>query len=107
MSYKATFGGGDEKDGMSGRFTGKRTKTGSGQGHGQWSEDETKWLIRIRGELERDSNMAGKQSKALWDAVSFRMSQSGFSRTPDQCKCKWKTLLNRYKVFYYHLFIIS
>lgn len=72
---------------------------------GQWGPQETKELISIRAEMERDSSSpspsatgaGAKRSKALWDAVSFKMSELGFARTPDQCKCKWKNLLNRYK----------
>ncbi|PON94656.1 C2H2- zinc finger protein family [Trema orientale] len=63
---------------------------------GQWGQEETKELIRIRTELERDSSVV-KRSKALWDAVGSMMLERGFIRTPDQCKCKWKNLLNRYK----------
>lgn len=78
----------------------------SAPAQGQWGQDETKELIRIRTELERDSTVA-KRSKALWDAVSSNMSQRGFFRTPDQCKCKWKNLLNRYKVYFFFFFSIS
>lgn len=53
-------------------------------------------LITIRGELERDFN-ASKRNKALWETVAYRMREKGFIRTPDQCKCKWKNLVNRYK----------
>ncbi|KAF3447899.1 hypothetical protein FNV43_RR08606 [Rhamnella rubrinervis] len=67
-----------------------------GQVQVQWSQEETKELIRIRAELERDSTVA-KRGKTLWEAVSSRMLARGFSRTSDQCKCKWKNLLNRYK----------
>lgn len=79
----------------------RKTMTASAQSQGlvqvQWSQEETKELIRIRAELERDSSVA-KRGKTLWEAVSSRMSARGFSRTSDQCKCKWKNLLNRYKV---------
>ncbi|XWS49402.1 hypothetical protein CRYUN_Cryun12cG0000400 [Craigia yunnanensis] len=65
-------------------------------GGGQWGQEETRELILIRGELERDSTTA-KRNKTLWEIVSARMRDRGYSRTPDQCKCKWKNLLNRYK----------
>ncbi|KAK9928270.1 hypothetical protein M0R45_025416 [Rubus argutus] len=63
---------------------------------GQWGPDETKELIAICGELERNSSVA-KRSKALWEAVSSRMADRGFNRSSEQCKCKWKNLLIRYK----------
>ncbi|XP_062120611.1 trihelix transcription factor GT-3b-like [Humulus lupulus] len=68
------------------------------QGQGQWGQEETKEFIKIRTELERDSALTNR-SKVLWDAVSSKMSERGFIRTSDQCKCKckWKNLLNRYK----------
>ncbi|GKV10546.1 hypothetical protein SLEP1_g21892 [Rubroshorea leprosula] len=62
----------------------------------QWGQEETRELIAIRGELERDFTVS-KRNKALWEVVSTRMRERGYIRTPDQCKCKWKNLLNRYK----------
>ncbi|KDP39741.1 hypothetical protein JCGZ_02761 [Jatropha curcas] len=62
----------------------------------QWTEQETKDLIGIRGELEKDFTIA-KRNKALWEIVSAKMRERGYRRTPDQCKCKWKNLVNRYK----------
>ncbi|KAL5550797.1 hypothetical protein UlMin_000973 [Ulmus minor] len=89
--------GRDEEDIKSGgRIVTRTTMAPSAQGQGLWSQDETKELIRIRTEMERDSTVA-KRSKALWEAVSSKMAERGFSRTPEQCKCKWKNLLNRYK----------
>lgn len=63
----------------------------------QWSQEETREFIRIRVDLENDFTVA-KRNKTLWETVSLRMRESGYRRTPDQCKCKWKNLLNRYKV---------
>lgn len=62
-----------------------------------WSQQETRDLIAIRGELERDFTMA-KRNKSLWEVVAAKMKEIGYRRTPDQCKCKWKNLVNRYKV---------
>ncbi|XP_030514336.2 trihelix transcription factor GT-3b-like isoform X2 [Rhodamnia argentea] len=62
----------------------------------QWSQEETREFIRIRAELERDFT-AAKRNKNLWEIVSARMKEMGYRRTPEQCKCKWKNLLNRYK----------
>ncbi|KAL7598489.1 hypothetical protein Lser_V15G22873 [Lactuca serriola] len=61
-----------------------------------WSQQETRDLIAIRGELERDFTMA-KRNKSLWEVVAAKMKEIGYRRTPDQCKCKWKNLVNRYK----------
>ncbi|KAF8027994.1 hypothetical protein BT93_E0797 [Corymbia citriodora subsp. variegata] len=62
----------------------------------QWSQQETREFIRIRAELERDFT-AAKRNKNLWEIVSARMKERGYRRTPEQCKCKWKNLMNRYK----------
>ncbi|XP_020083943.1 trihelix transcription factor GT-3b-like [Ananas comosus] len=75
---------------------------GGGGGRGreervpQWGPQETRELIGIRGELERHFS-ASKRNKTLWEAVASRMRDRGYRRTPDQCKCKWKNLVNRYK----------
>lgn len=90
-------GGGDEEESV-GLGGGMRMMVVTSP-TGQWGPEETKELIAIRGELERDSSVA-KRSKALWEAVSSRMADRGFSRTSEQCKCKWKNLLIRYKVRY-------
>lgn len=63
----------------------------------QWGDEETRDLILIRGEVEREFTGI-KRNKTVWEIVSFKMKEKGYSRTPDQCKCKWKNLLNRYKV---------
>ncbi|EOY25433.1 hypothetical protein QQP08_012001 [Theobroma cacao] len=84
------FGGGDS-EGVGGRISSML-----GGGGGQWGPEETRELILIRGELERDFT-AAKRNKTLWEIVSARMRDRGYIRTPDQCKCKWKNLLNRYK----------
>ncbi|KAF5749122.1 trihelix transcription factor GT-3b-like [Tripterygium wilfordii] len=62
----------------------------------QWGQQETRYLIGIRAELESDFK-AVKRNKALWEIVSSKMRERGYQRTPDQCKCKWKNLVNRYK----------
>lgn len=62
----------------------------------QWGNEETRDLIVIRGEAERD--LVGiKRNKTIWEIVSAKLRERGYSRTPDQCKCKWKNLVNRYK----------
>ncbi|KAM7493606.1 hypothetical protein LguiB_028215 [Lonicera macranthoides] len=62
----------------------------------QWSQQETRDFIGIRAELERDFTVA-KRNKTLWEVVAAKMSERGYRRSPDQCKCKWKNLVNRYK----------
>ncbi|KAK9276805.1 hypothetical protein L1049_006341 [Liquidambar formosana] len=62
----------------------------------QWSHQETREFIGIRAELERDFTVA-KRNKTLWEVVAAKMKERGYRRTPDQCKCKWKNLVNRYK----------
>jgi hypothetical protein len=34
----------------------------------------------------------------MWEAVAARLRERGYRRTADQSKCKWKNLVNRYKV---------
>ncbi|KAK6934849.1 Myb/SANT-like DNA-binding domain 4 [Dillenia turbinata] len=62
----------------------------------QWSAQETRDFISIRADLERDFT-ATKRNKTLWEVVASRMKERGYRRSPDQCKCKWKNLVNRYK----------
>ncbi|KAJ8774074.1 hypothetical protein K2173_009505 [Erythroxylum novogranatense] len=62
----------------------------------QWGQQETIELIAIRAELEKDFSVS-KRSKTLWEVVSSKMMEKNYFRTPDQCKCKWKNLVNRYK----------
>ncbi|KAF5936236.1 hypothetical protein HYC85_027365, partial [Camellia sinensis] len=62
----------------------------------QWSHQETRDFFAIRAELERDFTVA-KRNKTLWEVVSSRMRELRYRRSIDQCKCKWKNLVNRYK----------
>ncbi|KFK36721.1 hypothetical protein AALP_AA4G160800 [Arabis alpina] len=62
----------------------------------QWSIEETKELIRIRGELDQ-TFMETKRNKLLWEVISNKMRDKSFPRSPEQCKCKWKNLVTRYK----------
>ncbi|KAK1324311.1 Trihelix transcription factor GT-3b [Acorus calamus] len=62
----------------------------------QWGHQETRDFIAIRAELERDFKVS-KRNKTLWEVVSSKMKERGYRRSPDQCKCKWKNLVNRYK----------
>ncbi|XP_010276957.1 PREDICTED: trihelix transcription factor GT-3b-like [Nelumbo nucifera] len=62
----------------------------------QWGHQETRDFIAIRAELERDFTVA-KRNKTLWEIVAAKMKERGYRRSPDQCKCKWKNLVNRYK----------
>ncbi|KAF8378996.1 hypothetical protein HHK36_028423 [Tetracentron sinense] len=62
----------------------------------QWSHRETRDFIAIRAELEKDFTVA-KRNKTLWEIVAAKMKERGYRRSPDQCKCKWKNLVNRYK----------
>ncbi|KAL2472263.1 Trihelix transcription factor GT-3b [Abeliophyllum distichum] len=62
----------------------------------QWSNQETRDFIEIRGQLEGDFTLT-KRNKNLWEMVASRMREKGYRRTPDQCKCKWKNLVIKYK----------
>lgn len=63
----------------------------------QWTHAETKEFLGIRAELD-PSFMETKRNKPLWQAISARLEQKGFNRTPEQCKSKWKNLVTRFKV---------
>lgn len=63
----------------------------------QWGAQETRELIEARGEMERQTVAARRSAKTMWEAVAARLRERGYRRTAEQCKCKWKNLVNRYK----------
>ncbi|XP_062226622.1 trihelix transcription factor GT-3a-like [Phragmites australis] len=63
----------------------------------QWGAQEARDLIAARGEMEREAVAARRSVKTMWEAVAARLRERGYRRTADQCKCKWKNLVNRYK----------
>lgn len=63
----------------------------------QWSIQETRDFLMIRAELDQKF-METKRNKLLWDLISSKMKELGYNRSADQCKCKWKNLVTRYKV---------
>lgn len=56
----------------------------------------------IRAELDPNF-METKRNKALWEVVATKMKDKGYNRSAEQCKCKWKNLVTRYKVRFYFL----
>ncbi|XP_052171843.1 trihelix transcription factor GT-3b-like [Diospyros lotus] len=62
----------------------------------QWSIQETRDFLVIRAELDQ-SFMETKRNKLLWDVISTKMREKGYNRSAEQCKCKWKNLVTRYK----------
>ncbi|CAL0328283.1 unnamed protein product [Lupinus luteus] len=62
----------------------------------QWSIQETKEFLVIREEMDQ-AFMETKRNKQLWDIISNRMKEKGYLRSSEQCKCKWKNLVTRYK----------
>ncbi|KAK3034903.1 hypothetical protein RJ639_034145 [Escallonia herrerae] len=103
------FGGGGGRDGRTlGRLTHLMMPLpsrldplpavgGGGGGGEQWSRQETGDFIAIRGELERDFTSA-KRNKTLWEVVAaLKMKERGYTRTPQQCKCKWKNLVKSFR----------
>ncbi|KAK1412398.1 hypothetical protein QVD17_33621 [Tagetes erecta] len=64
----------------------------------QWSLQETRDFLMIRAELD-PTFMETKRNKVLWELVSTKMKERGYNRSADQCKCKWKNLVTRYKGF--------
>ena len=65
----------------------------------QWSIQETKEFLMIRAELDQ-TFMDTKRNKQLWEVISTRMKEKGFHKSAEQCKCKWKNLVTRYKVLF-------
>ncbi|NP_001170467.1 Trihelix transcription factor GT-3a [Zea mays] len=63
----------------------------------QWGVQETRELIVARREMEREAVAARRSAKTMWEAVAARLRERGYRRTAEQCKCKWKNLVNRYK----------
>ncbi|KAK4342739.1 hypothetical protein RND71_038555 [Anisodus tanguticus] len=41
--------------------------------------------------------METKRNKLLWEVIATKMKEKGYHRSPEQCKCKWKNLVTRYK----------
>ncbi|XP_075510247.1 trihelix transcription factor GT-3b-like [Primulina tabacum] len=70
--------------------------TASGDRFPQWSIQETRDLLIIRADLDPNF-METKRNKVLWEVISTRMKEKGYSRSAEQCKCKWKNLVTRYK----------
>ncbi|XP_027337859.1 trihelix transcription factor GT-3b-like [Abrus precatorius] len=64
----------------------------------QWSIQETKEFLAIRAELDQ-TFMETKRNRQLWEVISTRMKEKGYHRSAEQCKCKWKNLVTRYKGF--------
>ncbi|KAK4834571.1 hypothetical protein QYF36_025039 [Acer negundo] len=62
----------------------------------QWSSQETKEFLMIRAELDQ-TFMETKRNKLLWEVIATKMKEKGFNRSAEQCKCKWKNLVTRYK----------
>lgn len=50
----------------------------------------------IRAELD-PTFMETKRNKLLWGVISTKMKEKGYNRSAEQCKCKWKNLVTRYK----------
>ncbi|KAL1816986.1 hypothetical protein ACET3Z_019560 [Daucus carota] len=50
----------------------------------------------IRADLDQKF-METKRNKLLWELLATKMKELGYNRSPDQCKCKWKNLVTRYK----------
>ena len=51
----------------------------------------------IRAELD-PTFMETKRNKLLWEVIATKMKDKGYNRSAEQCKCKWKNLVTRYKV---------
>ncbi|KAL2484828.1 Trihelix transcription factor GT-3b [Abeliophyllum distichum] len=80
-------------------YTSVNIDTGSGGGADrfpQWSIQETRDFLMIRAELD-PTFMETKRNKLLWEVISTKMKEKGYNRSAEQCKCKWKNLVTRFK----------
>ncbi|KAL8102184.1 trihelix transcription factor GT-3b [Apium graveolens] len=62
----------------------------------QWSMQETRDFLMVRAELD-PTFMETKRNKLLWELIASKMKEKGYNRSAEQCKCKWKNLVTRYK----------
>ncbi|XP_070048946.1 trihelix transcription factor GT-3b-like [Nicotiana tomentosiformis] len=69
---------------------------GVGDRFPQWNIQETKDFLMIRGEMDQNF-METKRNKLLWEVIATKMKEKGYNRSAEQCKCKWKNLVTRYK----------
>ncbi|KAL5216417.1 hypothetical protein ABZP36_007818 [Zizania latifolia] len=61
-----------------------------------WAQEETLCLIALRREMDSHFNTS-KSNKHLWEAISARMREQGFDRSPTMCTDKWRNLLKEFK----------
>ncbi|CAN6235431.1 unnamed protein product [Urochloa humidicola] len=61
-----------------------------------WIREETLCLIALRREMDAHFNTS-KSNKHLWEAISARMRDQGFDRSPTMCTDKWRNLLKEFK----------
>ncbi|CAL5031347.1 unnamed protein product [Urochloa decumbens] len=61
-----------------------------------WVPEETLCLIALRREMDAHFNTS-KSNKRLWEAISARMRDQGFDRSPTMCTDKWRNLLKEFK----------
>ncbi|GKC27164.1 trihelix transcription factor GT-3b [Tanacetum coccineum] len=69
---------------------------GGGDRFPQWSIQETRDFLMIRGDLDQ-TFLETKRNKLLWEVISGKMKERGYNRSAEQCKAKWKNLVTRYK----------
>ncbi|XP_008464201.1 trihelix transcription factor GT-3b isoform X1 [Cucumis melo] len=78
------------------RIAGVNADQAAGDRFPPWSVLETKELLAIRAALDKNFSEM-KQNRMLWISVAGKMKAKGFNRSDEQCKCKWKNLVTRYK----------
>ncbi|XP_076918953.1 trihelix transcription factor GT-3b-like [Bidens hawaiensis] len=62
----------------------------------QWSVQETRDFLMIRAGMDENFTET-KRNKLLWEVMARKMMDSGYNRSAEQCKAKWKNLVTRYK----------
>jgi hypothetical protein len=81
-------GGHDSSSRAAGSAPKKRAET--------WVKEETLCLIALRREMDAHFNIS-KSNKHIWEAISARMREQGFDRSPTMCTDKWRNLLKEFK----------
>ncbi|XP_054787802.1 trihelix transcription factor DF1-like isoform X2 [Prosopis cineraria] len=74
----------------------KRSVGGGGQGGNRWPRQETFALLKIRSDMDasfRDSSLKGP----LWEQVSRKMAELGYSRSAKKCKEKFENVYKYHK----------
>eukprot|EP00252_Welwitschia_mirabilis_P010958 TRINITY_DN2467_c0_g2_i1.p1 TRINITY_DN2467_c0_g2~~TRINITY_DN2467_c0_g2_i1.p1 ORF type:complete len:972 (+),score=187.63 TRINITY_DN2467_c0_g2_i1:36-2918(+) len=63
--------------------------------YSRWKKNEIQKLVELR--CIMDNEFRTSKKKPLWEKISLRLSSYGISKTPEQCKSCWSSLVKKYK----------